>query len=269
MRKFYIVILLFAFISGCEKDFDEIIDVTASDFQVTGTNFYPSNTFRYVQGDSLITIYLSLSNSKNVASVFFNIYASDEIKLNDSPFPLLDNGNSTNGDERAGDNRFTNKFPLSRQNPVGTYKINYFVTDRGNATKLVAVQQFIYDNGQANVAPVISNLTMPDSIARGVSFIFTITTNDANGLNDIDVVYFELFRPDGTVVEESGGNTKFLLHDDGNFDVFGDETAGDGVYSFKNSFLETAQTGTWRFEFHAKDRGGLLSNIIEKSVVVE
>src|SRR3990167_2833009 len=101
MRKFYIVILLFAFLSGCEKDFDEVIDSAASDFQVTGTNSYPYNTFRYVQGDSLITIYLSLSSSDGIASVFCDIFASDESKLNGNPFSLLDNGSSTNGDERA------------------------------------------------------------------------------------------------------------------------------------------------------------------------
>ena len=50
------------------------------------------------------------------------------------------------------------------------------------------------------------------------------------------LVYFELFRPDGTVVEENPGDTIFSMHDDGNSEVFGDEIAGDGIYSFKNSF---------------------------------
>ncbi len=271
MRKIYVAILLFAFISGCEKSFDDVVDIAASGYQVTGTNVYTSNTFKYVVGDSLITIYLSLNSSDGVGSVFCDVIASDETKLNSDPFYLLDNGSSANGDERAGDSRFTNKFPLSRQNPIGTYKINYFITDKENVTKLVAEQQFIYDNGQANIAPVISNLILQDRVGRDTSFIFTLTANDSNGLNDIDVVYFELYRPDSTLVEDppNSGNTKLLMHDDGDSEHYGDNVAGDGIYSFKNSFSNTASTGTWRFVFNAKDRGGLLSNTIEKSIVVE
>ena len=133
----------------------------------------------------------------------------------------------------------------------------------------VARGSFNYNNGQNNVTPVISDLVCPNSINRGVDFIFSVTANDPNGLNDIESVSFKLFRPDGTIVEESPGDTLFAMHDDGDLGTFGDSTAGDGVYSFKNSFALTAQTGNWKFIFQAEDRGGSLSNIIEHFISVQ
>jgi len=267
MRKFYIVILLFAFISGCEKNFDEIVDIAASNYQVTGTNSYPLNTFRYIPGDSSITIYLNFSSSDGIALVYCDIYASDETKLNANPFSLLDNGNSVNGDERAGDNRFTNKFPLSQRNPIGTYKINYYVTDKVNVTKLVAEQQFIYDNGQTNVAPVISNAFVnPDTlVVTDTTFILTtVQVADDNGLSDIESVYFIVYKPNG-----STNNSPVFMFDDGNFDEYGDEIAGDGIFSRIIKINQSNDKGTYRFEFIAKDRGRLFSNTINYFVRIQ
>lgn len=275
MRKYFsvrsqllagIAILLFAILPGCEKDFGEIIDVSTADYQVTGTSSFDS--FTYVVGDSSITIFLILNSSDNVTRIFCDVIASDGNKINSNPVVLLDNGNVANGDQTARDNRFTNFFALSQQNPVGAYIINYYVVDNLSITKRVAVQKFNYDNGQTNVAPVISNLILPDSIAKGIPFNFSVTVNDANGLIDIDKqngVFFILYRPDSTLVPAS----PFFMHDDGN-PVFGDDTADDGIFSFRNSFLDdsTTQTGNWKFIFQARDRGGLLSNILEKFLIV-
>jgi hypothetical protein len=277
MRKYFsalsigMAFLILAILSGCDKDFEEIVDVSTTSYQVTGTSSFSS--FRYVVGDSVITIFLSLNSSSNISSVFCDIIASDGKKLNNSPLLLLDNGNPANGDQTAGDNRFTNRFPLSQQNPIGAYRINFYVIDRESTTKLAAVQQFTYDNGQTNVAPVISNLVIPDTIAKGVTFIFSVIANDSNGLSDIRYVLFELNRPDSTVVQNppGSGNTLIFMDDTGDFERFGDETAGDGIYSFKNFFLDdtSTQTGTWWFEFQALDRGGLYSNKIIHNIVVQ
>jgi hypothetical protein len=265
MRKFYIAILLFAFISGCEKNFDSVIDVNKDSFQVTSLNDFTS--FIYVAGDSSLTIFISLNSSKDISIVFCDIISPGNRKINSDPVLLLDNGK--NGDATAGDNKFSGLFPMSSNYAVGVYTINYFVTDKDGITKKVAVHQFTYDNGQANIAPVITNLVLQDTVVRNATFIFTVSASDSNGSGDIQIVYFELFRPDGSPVQNTPDDTIFPMHDDGDSEHYGDNIAGDGVYSFKNSFSATASIGTWRFVFHAKDRGGLLSNAIEKSVVVE
>ena len=274
MRKYFsersrlltgIAILLFAILPGCEKDFDEIVDVNKVNYQVTGINTFTS--FRYVVGDSVITISLSLNSSENVSKVFCDIIASDDSKLNSNPISLLDNGNPANGDSAADDDRFTALFPLSQSDPVGIYIIKYFVTDNNSNTKQVASHQFQYDNGQDNMAPVISNaLIDPDTVVViGTTVIqTTIHVTDDNGLTDIEEVYFIVYKPDGTT-----NNTKTTMFDDGNIQAYGDVTAGDGIFSRTIQVNQSNNKGTYRFEFKARDRGGLLSNSINYSVLIQ
>ena len=100
-------------------------------------------------------------------------------------------------------------------------------------------------------------------------FSFLSKHADNNGLNDIEFVFYEAYNPDGVKVVNSKGISQFPMFDDGNTQENGDVTSGDGIYSVLLTFPATTQKGTWRFVFYAKDRGGLLSNAIEKSVVVE
>jgi hypothetical protein len=261
------LILLFIFV-GCEKDYDTVIENYIPDFQVKLVS--PSDSIQYNPVDSLITIRIAFNSASSIQSVYCDVYAADNSKLNSSPLSLLDNGNIANGDVTANDGSFANKIPLSESYPNGIYNIKYFVTDKSNSTNQVALGTFKFNNGQANIAPVISNLILVDSVNVGIDFVFSVLVTDQNGYNDINKVYFELYRPDGTVVKDGNGNSKFDLYDDGDFTVRGDQTAGDGIFSFKNSFLNDASTqrGFWRFEFEAIDRGNKLSNKIIKSVKV-
>jgi hypothetical protein len=261
------LILVFIFV-GCEKDYDTVIENYIPDYQVKLVS--PSDSIRYNPLDSLITIRIAFNSASSIQSVYCDVYAADNSKLNSSPLSLLDNGNIANGDVTAIDGSFANKIPLSESYPNGIYNIKYFVTDKSNSTNQVALGTFKFNNGQANIAPVISNLILVDSVNVGIDFVFSVLVTDQNGYNDINKVYFELYRPDGTVVKDGNGNSKFDLYDDGDFTVRGDQTAGDGIFSFKNSFLNDASTqrGFWRFEFEAIDRGNKLSNKIIKSVKV-
>jgi hypothetical protein len=278
MRKYFsalsigMAFLILAILSGCDKDFEEIIDVSTTSYQVTGTSSFSS--FRYVVGDSVITIYLNLNSSSNISSVFCDIIASDGKKLNNNPVFLLDNGNAANGDQTAGDNRFTNRFPLSQQNPIGAYRINFYVIDRESTTKLAAVQQFTYDNGQTNVAPVIVNSVIePDTVVVNdtIPIFCSVEASDINGLSDLEQVYFIVHRPDG-----STSGVKLDLLDDGSCcpipptnQVSGDLTADDGIFSRIIQVDQNNAKGTYRFEFQTVDRGGLLSNIINHFVLIQ
>ena len=270
IRIFTIITFNFilALFLGCEQEFDNVIESYIPDYQVKLVA--PSDSIQYNQADSLITVSIVFNSASNIQSVNCDIYSSDNSKLNTSPLSLLDNGNIENGDDNANDDSFANKFPLSETYPNGIYSIKYYVTDKSNSTNQVALGTFKFDNGQANIAPIISNLILADSINVGNEFVFSVLAVDSNGYSDIDKVYFELYRPDGTVVTDGNGNSEFDLYDNGDLAGRGDEFAGDGIFSFKNSFLNdpSTQRGLWRFEFLAKDRGNKLSNKIIKSVKV-
>jgi len=258
------LILLFILI-GCEKEFDNVIENSNPDYQVKMVT--PSDSIQYNPLDSLITIRIAFNSAKNIPGVYCDVYASDNSKLNISPLSLLDNGKIANGDSVANDGSFSNKFPLSKTYPNGIYNIKYFVTDNSNSTNQVALGTFKYDNKQSNFAPIISNdIVDPDTaIVTDTTIILTsINVIDQNGLSDILIVYFVVYRPDGT----TNGIQNFMF-DDGDLSQHGDQFARDGIYSLLVQITSANDKGTYKLEFRAKDRGGKLSNIITHSLLIQ
>ncbi|NMB82069.1 MAG: hypothetical protein GYA14_09655 [Ignavibacteria bacterium] len=260
----FIAIFLFQLIA-CEKIPTGIVEQTSL-YNKVKTISAPSN-FSYSSTDSILVTTIEFEDSKYIGKVWLQIKSDDGSTTITSSTQMFDNGNtSISGDQKANDNIYSAKVGISKKFSNGKYFIDYFVEDNirrasENVTK-VASHYFNYNNNQVSYPPIISNLTIPNSVSRGESFIFTIKVEDGNGLGDISQVYFKLFRPDGSLVDPQNGLGYFLMVDDGNFNTFGDATAGDGIYSFKNSFSATTQTGQWKFEFQAKDKSGNLSNVI-------
>ncbi len=58
------------------------------------------------------------------------------------------------------------------------------------------------------------------------------------------------------------------MFDDGNTSENGDVTEEDGIFTVILTFPASAQKGTWRFEFQARDRSKLLSNKIIHNIIV-
>jgi hypothetical protein len=264
MKKLILLFLTLILFAGCEKDFDTLLDPVSNQYQVIGINSF--NGFTYLPDDSLITLTISFRNSNYVSEVFADIISSDDNKINSSPVFLRDNGNSANGDISAGDNTYSAKFPLSQYYPNGQYRIKYFVTDSNNKTKQAAFHNFTYNNGQANAAPVISdNIIEPDTLVviDTTAIFISMKATDDNGANDIESVYFTVFRPDST----TSGN-RLELFDSGNLAEHGDQISGDGIFSRIIQVDQNNMKGTYRFEFQARDRGKKLSNIINHNVVI-
>jgi hypothetical protein len=248
-------ILLVVLLPGCEKEFDGLVDTGESTYKIAGINSF--NEVNYGLQDSTVRLWIQLENDNDVSSVSCSLLDPDGEELEGSPVTLV-----------KSEGRYSGGYTFSYSDIIGQYTINYYVTDNASGTKLAASHYFNYDNGQANIAPVLTNLVFKDTVNIGESFTFTIIPTDANGSSDIIAVYFELTRPNGTKVEESPGDTFFAMHDDGNMN-YGDATANDGIYSFKNYFLEGSLTGTWKFEFQAIDRRGLTSEKIIHNLVVK
>jgi hypothetical protein len=119
-----------------------------------------------------------------------------------------------------------------------------------------------------NHPPFLSNL-QTDSLVSigGVDHILQIriAASDSDGQSDIQKVFFNSFKPDGS---PAIGNP-FLMLDDGDpYGTSGDLTLGDGTYGLKVILLRTTTPGTYRFEFHATDRSLESSNPIIKNIVI-
>ncbi|MBX2975884.1 MAG: hypothetical protein KF721_07095 [Ignavibacteriaceae bacterium] len=267
IRTYLLGIAILFIINGCEPELTGKLDVSSQSYSVKSLT--KIDNYDYNPLDSLLIISVEFSRSTNIQTVYCNIVGPDNKRLNSAPIILLDNGNNSNGDLIQNDLKYSAKFPFSELYLNGVYLVEYFVTDRGNNTKLIGQERFDYNNGQTNLPPSVENIILPNEVTRGVMFIFSVDASDPNGLNDIASVYFQLKRPDGTIVEAAPGFTNFSMYDDGNLELRGDSVANDGRYSFKNSFLETTQTGNWEFRFQARDRGNKLSNQITQTILVQ
>lgn len=261
MIKILLLITPILFIIGCDKIPSGVVDPKFDDFQIL--NISAPNVFVYNQNDSSFTTSVKLNNNKNVLSIWLNFFSSDGNKLNSNQVFLQDNGNLVNGDTIKGDNVFSAILSLSQYNPVGQYLIEYYITDSSNSTTKVGIHNFNYYNGQQNYSPVISDLVMPDTVAINETFTFTIKVFDPNGLSDVKSVFFKFIRQDGT------SSDNYDMHDDGNYEVFGDQKAGDGIFSFKNSFAASVRGQSRLFIFQAADRSDSLSNIITHNIFVK
>lgn len=261
---FLIIYLSFFFIS-CEKEFDTVIDVQKPSFQVVSVS--PKDSVLFNVEDSSLVLKIEFTPTSTINTVTTEIInPAGKSFLNDA-LTLYDNGKSENGDQTANDKIFSNKIFMKSNDLNGNYNIKFFVNDNSNSNKLAAWSTFKFRNGQSNVAPVISNaLVDPDSVVvtDTIPILTSLVVQDDNGLNDIKEVYFIVYRPDG-----STNNNKVFLYDDGNLTRYGDQTAGDGIFSRIISINQTNEKGTYRFEFRAVDRGGLQSNIINYPVLIQ
>lgn len=255
MQKAYLLIIPLL-IWGCEPTFDNVIDTSTNNYQLSTIAGVKDTVDLKIPGDSLLNLRLVFTSQSVVNKAYFNIIASDFTQLNSSPVEM----------EEVADNIFENQFDLSSQNPNGNYTIKFSVTDFNGNNQQVAVSNFYFNNGQDNLPPVISNTVVdPDTVVvTQPTVIFTsVEATDPNGSNDLQEVYFISYRPDGT-----SNNNKVQLYDDGS-SLNGDLVAGDGIFSRLIQVDQSNQKGTYRFEFQAEDRSGSLSNIINHYVLIQ
>lgn len=268
-RIFYLIVLVLfsnVFIS-CDKIPSEVIENKWADYQVISVSA-PQN-FNYASADSSFSVAAQIKNPQSVSKIWSSVKTVDGSLTVQSEVSLQE---TVKNENIMG---YSAKIPMSKRFPSGKYLIEFFVEDNvnlaGNNVNKVGEILLSYNNNQTIYPPVISNLVLPTSVTRGESFNFSVKVTDQNGSADILLVYFKLYRPDGTIVIPNSATPAidyFTMVDNGDSNL-GDAVAGDGIYSFKNSFGSTSATGNWTFEFRAKDRSASLSNVITQTVEVK
>ncbi len=176
-------------------------------------------------------------------------------------------------DVTAADGTFTGliSFKIVRSD-VGDFRIDAAASDgAGLMSNLLSSSMTIL---RLNRPPLVSELSSPDTVSVGSSTVLlklSVRATDPDGQGDIQKVFFNSFRPDGS---PSTGNP-FEMYDDGSEKVIfqpdirsGDSFKGDGVYTLTIQLPPTAAKGTYRFEFQATDRSGAASNITIHRITV-
>jgi hypothetical protein len=127
--------------------------------------------------------------------------------------------------------------------------------------------------------PTLSAESLPDEVYRSDSTPIVLAVKVPDSSIIPLSVYFRTTKPDTTQ------NGPFLMFDDGNQSLHGDQTAGDRIYSLIititsanqlgdyrfDFYADTGadQSGAWLFRFMAADKGGLKSLPVVREMNVE
>ncbi len=261
--SFLILIIL-----GCEKIPDGIINPEVNSFQVTSVT--APDTFNFNNLDSTLNVSLRLQGSiipiKEPLGFLQNSKTRETlIAINLSKLQKTD----SSGIIIAVANGYVE---MQQKFPSGNYDLVFqTINEESQIAATIAVHKFFYNNGKENFLPEISNLkiyytteqpTLRDTVEINKDFIVSIRTIDADGLDDISKVSFDLFHPDFP------NPSQFLMYDDGDV-LHGDAIAGDGIFSRKLSFNQTASNLNWKFNFSAIDKNDSTSNVITHNLYVK
>lgn len=258
MKKYFLVLLFLTSFYGCKKEFNDIVNPVEYNYSVVGINSFSS--FNYTPLDSTITFWIKIEGKENVKEAFIELYQpgssnGPKINLNDA---------GVDGDVTLNDGIFSADVNFSQNDLNGNYTVEYYVVNKiGEATK-AAVHTFTFNNGQANIPPVILSVNVePDTmiVIDTTAIKSVVQVSDENGLSDIETVFFIVTRPDGT-----SNGARLELYDNG---LFGDDVANDGFYSWVFYVFNTNMKGTYRFDFQAIDRGKKSSSIVPVNVVIQ
>jgi hypothetical protein len=253
-------IIVFAGLFGCEKDSDLVIDPSSTTVDYSVAYVTAPDTLIYSTQNSYAVVTAKVYSPQGIKTVSVSVL--DPAGNNFAQIEMKDNGNSMNADALAGDSVYSAKIQFSENDSKGSYDLRFAVSI-GNAPKKVFARATIYfENNSKDYPPVLSNLTMPDTVEIGTTFSFSVQASDSNGLSDIKEVYYELYNPSGQKITNQQGISQFPLSDNGDTDATGDELAGDGTFTQKLYFPQGQPTGKWKFKFTAVDKSGFLSNSI-------
>ena len=261
-----LILLLFVFI-GCEKIPDGIINPKVNFFQVTA--LAAPDTFYFNNLDSTLSVSLKMQGNVIPFKDPLGFLQNSKTRKTLVAIRLKDLQQSFSSGVLTA--TATGYVEMKQAFASGNYNLVFQTIDsESQIATTIAIHKFFYNNGKGNFSPEITNLQMyyateqpalRDTVKRNKDIIFSIKVSDADGLNDISKVSFNLFRPDNSSV----GN--FIMFDDGDV-KHGDAAAGDGIYSLKNSFGTTSSVGVWKFDFSAVDKSDSTSNVITHNLYV-
>lgn len=265
MRKIALVIVLSFVAAACQKSSNIIID-----------NSQPVNAqLTYFDKDSLnIGPYLGSGPGKVTISDSFRVKLSSV-----QNFSYLEVNVQNDSGAVLNDLSYSNPVDSTIAGSITTTITNVYVGDitytftayndqsaPGNYSMKVLR---LYDSG--NQPPVIDSVSAPDSVqidpSSNVIFDLYARVSDPSGLSNIERVFFNTTKPDGT---PSTGNP-FLMYDDGGASQApgdDDKVANDGIYTLAVQLPPTTTLGTYSFTFYAVDRSGISSTPVSHSIKV-
>ncbi|MCX6157247.1 MAG: hypothetical protein NTY74_04615 [Ignavibacteriae bacterium] len=198
--NFALVLMVALIAFSCEKKSDSVID-PSYDSPVILSVTKSTDTVSTTSASPVISFDLSAVVSENGGSAISSVNCTliDPLSNNLGTFSLdyvqdLGNGKKYGKTINAGSVSCL---------LVGNYSVQVIAKNEAGLFS-AQVNSPLYVKNTANMAPVISGSTLPDSVVRPVSGSFDLTISidvtDADGRCDIKDVYFDAYRPSGSYI---------------------------------------------------------------------
>jgi len=259
MKKFHLIIVIsiILFCLACEKEAPVEINLTDPSIKIHSV----PDVFKW-QSEEQVLMMVKVEDPQGVETLDkVSIEIKQGSNLKDAGL-MWDDG--LNGDIIAENGTFT--YSIIPKNLLFSLDPVYFTflaeDMNGNFSPeikdTIDVKEFI-----KNDPPQIIEITGPISISRSQqgNHLLTAKIDDPQGLNDIQKVFFNSFRPDGTA---SSGNP-FFMYDTG---ANGDVEENDGIYSFVFTISPSNALGNYRFEIQAQDKSGAKTDVVVHTITV-
>ena len=244
----FAVVLLVALIAfSCEKKSDSVID-PSYDSPVILSVTKSADTVSTTSASPVISFDLSAVVTENGGSPISSVNCTvlDPLNNNLGTFALSFVQDLGNG------KRYMKNISVGSISCllVGNYSVQVIAKNEAGLSSS-QVNTPLYVRNSANVAPMILDKALPDSVVRPVSGSFDLTlyvfVDDVDGDCDIKEVYFDAYRPSGFIIP--GGSIPMTLFNGNN-------------WKFTNPVLPaTADSsyGYFKYHFFAKDRSNAVS----------
>jgi hypothetical protein len=145
---------------------------------------------------------------------------------------------------------------------IGYYDLHFYVQDElDERNEVVPVSEIFIENKGGSVW----RSRLPGEVERPTKFPVEAMVRDPQGLQDVDAVYFQTVKPDGSL----GSNGAFFDMRDTGEEYYADQEAGDGTYSKYIQVEEKNDPGKYYFHFYMRDKAGHLSPMKLDSIIVQ
>jgi len=177
------------------------------------------------------------------------------------------NDSAASGDILPSDGIYARKFysPLPK-GTGGSVRFEFYAIITGDTSNAIDSLRL------ANLRPVILSVSARDTLVLpplgsewDTKDTLRAAVADPDGLDDIKRVSFTMRKPDSTLANQG---QPFSLADNGDLNLWGDRTAGDGIYSLIIRLEAANDTGSYIYRFPARDCGGAVSDTVYHTVVV-
>lgn len=222
-------------------------------------------------GDSRLKIEVIFADDDGIADVTacrIDIFEEDGVNILFTENLFNDGNAALNGDLFKNDSIFTGMYDSSfAAGKQGNYRMQFYVTDSFNESNEIVPNRFVLFENQPGK---ILETFVPDTLTRPAhpdSFKIlqlNARVTDPQGLADVDSVYFLSQKPDGSF---SGNGFRYELKDNGD-GLFGDEQAGDGIFSVIIKIAGANDPGVYTFHFYMRDKVGQQTTVMLDSVRV-